>query len=352
MVKDQEEQAKLSFIGSGEWTLRKEYNQFQERVEQFYQMTQRQRNQLIEKFNSLPVKSATLPMKELSVTLQNCVLLYPPFSIIEDIFAKAAEILNSSAVITAPGTPAGTFVVQNLISPMEPLVVVLKKNFESCCQAKCKRYHAYQICEHCLAVAEKDSVLLNFLAYHKKRNTSKYKQMQISDIAEVGKDRRCGKKATKATSKRYGQSNTNRKSLTCNLTKSNENRDFSNSFCPSVRPDRFLSPSSSNVTEGTSDLLENPIIDKETLPTTSTTRLHILKQATVNMEANNNSFMAEMLVPTGMPLPPKPNLTEPQMNPYYVVKSSGKVSKCNGCSALFDKRNHELYILKRNELDW
>ena len=102
-------------------------------------MTQRQRNQLIEKFNSLPVKGATLPMKELSVTPQNFVLLYPPFSIIEDIFAKAAEILNSSAVITAPGTPAGTFVVQNLISPMEPLVVVIKKNFESCCQAKCKR---------------------------------------------------------------------------------------------------------------------------------------------------------------------------------------------------------------------
>ena len=49
VVKDQEEQVKLSFIGSGEWTIRKEYNQFQERVEQFYHMTQRQRNHLIEK---------------------------------------------------------------------------------------------------------------------------------------------------------------------------------------------------------------------------------------------------------------------------------------------------------------
>ena len=207
VVKDQEEQVKLSFIGSGEWTLGKEYDQFQERVEQFYQMTHWQRNQLIEKFNSLPVKGATLPMKELSVTPQNCMLLYPPFSIIEDMFAKAAEILNSSAVIPAPGTPAGTFVVQNLISPMEPLVVIIKNNFKICCQAKCKQYHAYQICEHCLPVAKKESVLINFLAYHKKRNTSKHKQMQISDIAEVGKDRRCGKKATKATSKRYGKSN-------------------------------------------------------------------------------------------------------------------------------------------------
>ena len=72
----------------------------------------------------------------------------------------------------------------------------------------------------------------------------------------------------------------------------------------------------------------------------------------MNMEANNKSFMAEVLVPIGMPLPPKPDLTEPQMNPYYVVKRSRKVSKCNGCGALFDKRNLELYILRRNELDW
>ena len=57
------------------------------------------------------------------------------------------------------------------------------------------------------------------------------------------------------------------------------------------------------------------------------------------MEANNNSFMAERLIPIGMSLPPKPDLTEPQMNPYYIVKRSGKVSKYNGCSALFDKRN-------------
>ena len=53
-----------------------------------------------------------------------------------------------------------------------------------------------------------------------------------------------------------------------------------------------------------------------------------------------------------MPIPPKPDLTEPQMNPYYVVDRSWKVSKYNRCGVLFNKRNPELYILKRNELDW
>ena len=140
--------------------LREEYNQFQERVEQFYQMTQRQRNQLI-KISWSSHEGTVSYATKLYVILS---------SIIEDIFEKAAEILNSSAVIPTPGPLAGTFMVQNLVSPMEPLVVIVNNNFKISCQAKCKRYHAYQICEHCLAVAEKESVLINFLAYHKKRN--------------------------------------------------------------------------------------------------------------------------------------------------------------------------------------
>ena len=57
--------------------------------------------------------------------------------------------------------------------------------------------------------------------------------------------------------------------------------------------------------EETSDLWENPIINKETLPTTSTARLYVLKQVMVNTEANSNSYMTEMLVAIGMTLPLK-----------------------------------------------
>ena len=57
--------------------------------------------------------------------------------------------------------------------------------------------------------------------------------------------------------------------------------------------------------EETSDLCENPIINKETLPTTSTASLYVLKQVMVNTEANSNSYMTEMLVEIGMTLPLK-----------------------------------------------
>ena len=57
--------------------------------------------------------------------------------------------------------------------------------------------------------------------------------------------------------------------------------------------------------EETSDLWENPIINKETLPTTSTASLYVLKQVMVNTEANSNSYKTEMLVAIGMTLPLK-----------------------------------------------
>ena len=115
-------------------------------------------------------------------------LLYPPFYIIQEISAKAAEILNWSAVIPAPGVSKESFVVQNSVSPMELLVAITKSNFKTSCKDKCKLYHACKICEHCLAVAKKESALITLLAYHKKRNTWKYKQMQISGVAAVGKE--------------------------------------------------------------------------------------------------------------------------------------------------------------------
>ena len=131
------------------------------------------------------MKDATLPIKRLSDTPQICMLLYPAFYIIQEMSAKAAENLNWSTVIPAPGVLKESFVVQNSVSPMELLI----SNFKTSCKDKCKLYHGYQICEHCLAVAEKESALIAFLAYHKKRNTSKYKQTQISDVAAVGKEK-------------------------------------------------------------------------------------------------------------------------------------------------------------------
>ena len=82
-----------------------------------------------------------------------------------------------------------SFVVQNSVSPMELLVVITKSNSKTFRTDKCKLYHACEICEYFLAVAEKESALITLIAYHKKRNIWKYKQMQISGVAAVGKEK-------------------------------------------------------------------------------------------------------------------------------------------------------------------
>ena len=75
--------------------------------------------------------------------------------------------------------------MQSSVSAMELLI----SNFKTSCKDKCKLCHGYQMYEHCLAVAEKESALIALLAYHEKRNTSKYKQTQTSNVAAVGKEK-------------------------------------------------------------------------------------------------------------------------------------------------------------------
>ena len=347
VVNDQENQVKLSLLGNGEWRLLPDYKEFQDKANRFYQMSKDQRQQFVEKFNTLPVIGATT-VDTLSITPDACSLLYPPYSIIEEIFAKAAKILKSSGIMDAPGAPSGVYIVQNYESPSEPLTVTVLKNYKVSCQSKCKRHQAYQICEHILAVAEKENILKNFLDAYKKKNQSKYTKRKISDIADIRKSKNCGKKACKSTSKRYGKANTNRKSV---LTESNVDIDVSR--MPSAETPQ--EPASPRCTSQENNIFfENPVTSSITTETSTANanNAYVLKQSTLNIESNNNSYMSELILPIGVPLPPKPDMTEPQMSPYYLVKRFGKVAKCHGCGSAFDKSNHNLYVLKRNELDW
>ena len=59
-----------------------------------------------------------------------------------------------------------------------------------------------------------------------------------------------------------------------------------------------------------------------------------------------------MKILLGQSLEPKPPQPEPQPQHYEVMKRCLQVSKCNGCSTLFDRTDEKLYILGRKELEW
>ena len=48
--------------------------------------------------------------------------------------------------------------------------------------------------------------------------------------------------------------------------------------------------------------------------------------------------MAEIIVPISLALPPKPGITEPLMNLYFIVKRCEKVSKCHGFNVISELR--------------
>ena len=63
-------------------------------------------------------------------------------------------------------------------------------------------------------------------------------------------------------------------------------------------------------------------------------------------------FSNQPEVPFFQSLGPKPPQSEPQLQPYELIKRCQQVSNYNGCSPLFDKTDEQLYILEMNELEW
>lgn len=60
----------------------------------------------------------------------------------------------------------------------------------------------------------------------------------------------------------------------------------------------------------------------------------------------------QLIVPAGIPLPPKPPMPEPQHQPYIIDHRKGNISKCSGCDDLFDRTNPTLLVMGREEMDY
>ena len=64
------------------------------------------------------------------------------------------------------------------------------------------------------------------------------------------------------------------------------------------------------------------------------------------------NFSAQINVPLGKSLGPKPSQPEPQPQCYELIKRSGQIKMYNGYDVLFNKADEDLCVLGRHELDW
>ena len=217
----------------------------------------------------------------MSVNADDSRILYPPLSILSELFDNASELLGSeNNLVAAPGAPAGTYIVAYANDFSNPLTATADiQSGKVSCQSKCERYKSYRICEHCLAVAEKENILPTFVAFFKKAD----RQKRISDVADIYKAKGAGKKASKATERRKGAINSKR-------------------------------------------IQKEPTGYAQNVPTTSDVKVgksafKFVKQATKSpIENASVDFTKDIVVRIGTPLPPKPPLPEPQTEPYILKK--------------------------------
>ena len=121
--------------------------------------------QFLKKFNNCAVLGEGNETLNHSITPEDSGLLYPPYSILVEIFKEADELLLDG-IGYAPGAPDKV----NTQNVMEPIIVIFNRdNGIGKCKSACDRFKAYNLCEHSLSVAENEGPLNRFLQYLKQR---------------------------------------------------------------------------------------------------------------------------------------------------------------------------------------
>ena len=183
---------------------------FQNELNRFYQMSTSQLLQFLKKFNNSAAMGEKNETLNLSITPEDSGLLYPPYSILVEIFKEADELLPDG-VGYAPGAPDNVKVVKNTQDVVEHVIVIFNRdNGIVKCKSACDRFKAYNFYEHSLSVAENEGFLNRFLQYLEQRQSSRFTSQGISNIINVDKSGNTGKKRTKSTSKRKEEANKNK----------------------------------------------------------------------------------------------------------------------------------------------
>ena len=244
-AREQESQVKLALIGVGELRLADGYKEFQIQQNKFYAMSSSQRSINVAKFHKAAVKVHEIPQTyavhretsppfvatsvstggaeislpwststacetnlcKLSVQPHHSKIVYPPYSVVEEMFQDASAMVTGDRILQAPGA-SSTYIVINKADVKNPFIINMGGNKIECSSEKCVRFQAYGICTHTIAVAETSGNLEGFLAGFNMRS-----RQSLSSLVDIGHSSKAGKKATKATQKRKGAANKTRTTL-------------------------------------------------------------------------------------------------------------------------------------------
>ena len=130
------------------------------------------------------------------------------FSIVREMFQDASSLISGgNSIINAPGcSTRDAFFVSNDKDRLNPFVITVQNATIKCQQEKCVKYAACNICSHSIAIAERLALLADFLA-----NFNRVNRCNLSRLTDIGQPKNAAKKATKATQRRKGAADQQKK---------------------------------------------------------------------------------------------------------------------------------------------
>ena len=199
-------------LGQGEWEIAPEYQEFTIQEDSFYQMTPKQRQNFLKKFNSQNPKQKTseyMPLqngnsikeKKISISPSESGIMYPPITVLNQIFDKAERYVygKTKSITQSPFDNIFSLLVPSQTNPSTAHIVKYQTNGKFECDHACKRYTAYKICSHTVAAAEYRKELHSYISYFKKTEKRK-----LNDLIDTAKNPKADQKKTKSTQKRKG----------------------------------------------------------------------------------------------------------------------------------------------------
>lgn len=220
-VKRQQDEQFLAVIGRGEYKLTKKYSFLHVSEANYYRMTEKQKEDLRNRFFNVSLslqttsEQSTSNASGLSVPVGQCQIIDVPYAILKPMFEKAARTATNKACYwnvpaSAEGTSRITYMVASHSNVNHTHTVSLNmKSKRVECGKLCANFSAYGICSHCIAVAEIEKCLPEFLAWYRKSK----KSPKLTNLVNLNMPTGAGKKASKATQRRKGAANKQTKTI-------------------------------------------------------------------------------------------------------------------------------------------
>ena len=199
LMTEQKREIERAIVGSGEYRLRKEYQNLSVESSRWFKMSTQQRQRKIDRFMKAAVQDDFDQPSDCSCPLD--VLSLPPH-LKTSLWEKANDLVNDeAAIVRAPGdADECAWMVKSYSGKRPHFVKASKCGFS--CDEQCMSFKSMKLCSHTIALAIKKDCVDKFLRWYR---TMKY-QPNFTTIAEAGKPSTAGKKpARKGVSKKSAE---------------------------------------------------------------------------------------------------------------------------------------------------